>query len=92
MIYAFGFLLFIAGAFIATQNTASRVSVPLMVIGIVLVVSHAMAADNNPFSGASGIRVTMVREKVKTVGASTRHHRRPAIAPSPRVATHPSPE
>ena len=63
MIYAFGFLLFIAGAFIATQNTASKVSVPLMVVGLVLIVSHAMAADNDPFSGARGIRVTMVRER-----------------------------
>jgi len=62
------------------------------VVLILLAGYAAFAADNNPFSGARGIRVTMVREKVKTVGASTRHHRRPAIAPSPRVATHPSPE
>ena len=45
MIYAFGLLLFIAGAFIATQNTSSKVSVPLMIAGLVLVVSHAMAHD-----------------------------------------------
>jgi len=63
MIYVFGTALFIVGALIATQNTASKVSVPLMVVGLVLIISHAMAADNNPFSGARGIRVMMVRER-----------------------------
>jgi len=47
MIYLFGGLLFVVGAFIATQNTSSKISVPLMVVGLVLVVSHAMAHDAN---------------------------------------------
>jgi hypothetical protein len=38
-----------------------------LLIALLLLATPAVAADNNPFSGASGIRVTMVRDM--------KHHR-----------------